>query len=62
MPLYVIDGVERNASQFTAMDPSEIESITILKTQLQRLFMVQKVPTALFWSLKRGLEGKTSIL
>lgn len=62
MPLYVIDGVERNASQFTAMDPSEIESITILKDAAATAVYGSKGANGVVLvTSKRGLEGKTSI-
>ncbi len=61
-PLYVIDGVERSASLFIAMDPSEIESVTILKDAAATAVYGSKAANGVVLiTSKRGLEGKTSI-
>lgn len=44
-PLIQVDGVERSMND---IDPNEIESISILKMLLLRLFLVYEVQMALF--------------
>lgn len=61
-PLYVIDGVERDARLFIAMDPSEIESITILKDAAATAVYGSKGANgAILVTSKRGQMGKTQI-
>lgn len=61
-PLYVIDGVERPASMFTAMDPNEIESFTVLKDAAATAVYGSKGANGVILiTSKRGTEGKVSV-
>lgn len=62
MPLYVIDGVERSASLFEAMDPNEIETISILKdAAATALYGSKGANGAIIITTKRGQAGRTNI-
>ncbi len=61
-PLYVIDGVERPASMFTAMDPNEIESFTVLKDAAATAVYGSKGANGVILiTSKRGTEGKVAV-
>lgn len=61
-PLYVIDGVERDATHFYRMDPSEIESFSILKDAASTAVYGSKGANGVVLiTSKRGSEGKPSI-
>ena len=58
-PLYVIDGVERNQAQFLRMDPSEIESFSILKDAAATAVYGSKAANGVVLvTTKRGEEGR----
>lgn len=54
-PLVIVDGVQRDFSQ---LDPSEIESITVLKDASAAVYGVQASAGVLLVTTKRGKEGK----
>lgn len=61
-PLYVIDGVERNQAQFLRIDPSEVESFSILKDAAATAVYGSKAANGVvLLTTKRGQEGKMSI-
>lgn len=61
-PLYVIDGVERNQAQFLRLEPSEIESFSILKDAAATAVYGSKAANGvIFVTTKRGEEGKPVI-
>jgi TonB-linked SusC/RagA family outer membrane protein len=67
-PLYVIDGVIQVTSQglndatlFNSLDPSEVESITILKDGAAAVYGSRASNGAIIVSTKRGAAGKTRI-
>jgi len=61
-PLYVIDGVERNQSQFNRIDPSEIESFSILKDAAATAVYGSKGANGVVLvTTKRGEEGRPSV-
>lgn len=61
-PLYVIDGVERNQSQFLRIDPSEVESFSILKDAAATAVYGSKAANGVvLLTTKRGKEGQMSI-
>ncbi len=61
-PLYVIDGVERNQSHFLRMDPSEIESFSILKDAASTAVYGSKGANGVVLiTTKRGQEGKPKV-
>lgn len=51
--MYVIDGVMKDEGQFNNLDVNDIESISILKTDLQ-LFMELRQLMGLFWLQQKG--------
>ena len=61
-PLYVIDGVERNQAQFLRLEPSEIESFSILKDAAATAVYGSKAANGVILiTTKRGEEGKPVI-
>jgi len=61
-PLYVIDGVERNQSHYLRMDPSEIESFSILKDAAATAVYGSKGANGVVLiTTKRGVEGKPKV-
>ena len=61
-PLYVIDGVERNQAQFLRMEPSEIESFSILKDAAATAVYGSKGANGVVLvTTKRGQEGRPVI-
>jgi TonB-linked SusC/RagA family outer membrane protein len=61
-PLYVIDGVERNKTLFSTMDPSEIESFSVLKDAAATAVYGSKGANGVVLiTTKRGQQGTPSI-
>jgi TonB-linked SusC/RagA family outer membrane protein len=67
-PLYVIDGVVQVTSQglndatlFNSLDPSEVESITVLKDAAAAVYGSRAANGAILITTKRGSAGKTRI-
>lgn len=61
-PLFVIDGVERSSAMFSNMDPSEVESFTILKdASATAVYGSKGANGVILINTKRGTEGKTQI-
>lgn len=67
-PLYVIDGVVQVTSQglndatlFNSLDPSEVESITVLKDAAAAVYGSRASNGAILITTKRGAAGKTRI-
>lgn len=61
-PLYVIDGVERSSTLFSVMDPSEIESFTVLKdAAATAVYGTKGANGVVIITTKRGQEGAPSI-
>ena len=61
-PLVQIDGVTREMSDFTQIDPNEIESISVLKdASATAVFGVQGANGVILVTTKRGKEGKARI-
>ncbi len=61
-PLYVIDGVERSATLFAVMDPSEIESFTVLKdAAATSVYGTKGANGVVIITTKRGQEGAPAI-
>lgn len=44
-PLYVVDGVQINKSDFSTLNPADFASCNVLKDAARRLFMVREVQT-----------------
>lgn len=61
-PLYVIDGVERNSAIFQTMDPSEIETFTVLKdAAATAVYGTKGANGVVLINTKRGREGAPSV-
>ncbi len=61
-PLYVIDGVERNQAQFLRIDPTEIESFSILKDAAATAVYGSKGANGVILvTTKRGDEGRPKV-
>ena len=61
-PLYVIDGVESNQAQFLRLDPSEIESFSILKdAAATAVYGSKSANGVILVTTKRGQEGRPSV-
>ena len=59
-PLYVIDGIPRQPSDFSQLDPNEIETFTILKdASSSAVFGVRGANGVVLVTTKRGKSGKT---
>lgn len=60
-PLYVVDGIVRNARDFSQLDPNEIESINILKDAASAaIFGLKGANGVILVTTKRGKTGKIS--
>lgn len=61
-PLVTIDGVQKEYSAITTLDPNEIENITILKdASATALYGVKGANGVIIVTTKRGTEGKATI-
>lgn len=61
-PLIQIDGVTREMSDFTQMDPNDIESVSVLKdASATAVFGVQGANGVILITTKRGKEGKAKV-
>lgn len=61
-PAYIIDGIERSASDFARMDPNDIESINVLKDAASAaIFGMRGANGVIVITTKRGNTGKASI-
>lgn len=61
-PLYVIDGVERSQAQFLRIDPSEVESFSVLKDAAATALYGSKAANGvILLTTKRGKEGELTI-
>lgn len=62
LPLYVIDGVERNATIFRSMSPEEIESVSILKdASATAVYGSKGANGVILITTKRGSQGAPAI-
>jgi TonB-linked SusC/RagA family outer membrane protein len=61
-PLYVIDGIERSASDFFQLNPSEVESVSILKDAASAaVFGMRAGNGVILVTTKRGNAGRLQI-
>jgi TonB-linked SusC/RagA family outer membrane protein len=61
-PLITIDGVQKDASVFSVLDPNEIENITILKdASATALYGVKGANGVIIVKTRRGKEGRPGI-
>lgn len=61
-PLYIIDGVEKDAGQFNNIAPSDIESITILKDASAAVYGVRAANGVVLVTTKNGNFGEKNTL
>lgn len=61
IPLYVIDGIIRDKDAFDLLDPSEVESISILKDASAAVYGAAAAGGVVLVSTKKGKEGKIRI-
>lgn len=57
-PLVIIDGVERPLAEFNAMDPNEIESVSVLKDASAAIYGARSGNGVVLITTKRGSIGK----
>lgn len=60
-PLYVIDGFIRDKPTFDLLDPTEIESISVLKDASAAVYGVRGAYGVVLVTTKMGKEGKTRV-
>ncbi|HEY6914097.1 MAG TPA: TonB-dependent receptor [Paludibacter sp.] len=60
-PLYVIDGFIRDVTAFNMIDPSEIESISVLKDASASVYGVRGSNGVVLVSTKKGKSGKPKV-
>ena len=61
-PLYVIDGIQKDAGQFNNISPNDIESLTILKDASAAIYGVRAANGVVVVTTKRGkLNSKNTI-
>lgn len=56
-PLYVIDGIQKDARQFNNLAPNDIESITVLKDASAAIYGVRAANGVVVVTTKRGKNG-----
>ena len=61
VPLYVIDGIIRDKDAFDLLDPSEVESISILKDASAAVYGAAAAGGVVLVSTKKGKAGKLRI-
>jgi TonB-linked SusC/RagA family outer membrane protein len=59
-PLYIIDGVEKDAGQFNNIAPTDIESITVLKDASAAVYGVRAANGVILVTTKNGRFGEDS--
>nr|WP_321436351.1 TonB-dependent receptor [uncultured Bacteroides sp.] len=60
-PLYVIDGFIRDADAFNILDPSEVESVSVLKDAQASVYGVRGAGGVVLVKTKQGKEGKAKV-
>ncbi len=60
-PLYVIDGIIKDAGQFNNLDVNDIETISVLKDGAAAIYGVKAANGVILVKTKRGTAGKTEI-
>jgi TonB-linked SusC/RagA family outer membrane protein len=61
VPLYVIDNIIRDKDAFDLLDPSEVESISILKDASAAVFGVKSAGGVVLVQTKKGKQGKIKV-
>lgn len=57
-PLYVIDGIQKDAGQFNNLSPQDIESITVLKDAAASIYGSRAANGVVIVTTKRGRRGE----
>lgn len=60
-PLYVIDGFDASQSDFEMLDPTEVESISVLKDASAAVYGSKGANGVILVKTKRGKEGKLKV-
>ena len=60
-PLVLIDGVASSLSEFSSMDPSDIESVTTLKDASAAIYGARSASGVILVTTKRGKKGEAKI-
>ncbi len=61
-PLYVIDGIQKDAGQFNNISPNDIESITVLKDASAAIYGVRAANGVIVVTTKRGKMGSSNTI
>lgn len=61
-PLYVIDGIQKDAGQFNNISPNDIESITVLKDASAAIYGVRAANGVIVVTTKRGKKGESNTI
>ncbi len=61
-PLYVIDGIQKDAAQFNNISPNDIESISILKDASAAIYGVRAANGVVVVTTKRGKKGSKNTI
>lgn len=61
-PLYVIDGIEKDAGQFNNLSPNDIESISVLKDASAAIYGVRAANGVVVVTTKRGKLGEKNTI
>lgn len=61
-PLYVIDGIQKDAGQFNNISPNDIESITVLKDASAAIYGVRAANGVIVVKTKRGRTGSQNTI
>ncbi len=60
-PLYLIDGVPVESDNFTALNPNDIESISIIKDATASIYGSQAANGVILVTTKKGVKNKTMV-
>ncbi|HEX8675930.1 MAG TPA: TonB-dependent receptor plug domain-containing protein, partial [Segetibacter sp.] len=60
-PLYVIDGIQQDESQFNNISPNDIESISVLKDASAAIYGVRAANGVVVVTTKKGATGRNTI-
>src|SRR5690606_18909529 len=61
-PLFVIDGIQQEVQQFNNLNPSDIESITILKDGSAAIYGVRAANGVVLVTTKKGKRGDSNTI
>ncbi|MBN1117144.1 MAG: TonB-dependent receptor [Bacteroidales bacterium] len=60
-PLYIIDGVPVESDNFAAINPNDIESVSIIKDATAAIYGSQAANGVVFITTKKGIQNKTKV-